>query len=66
MRVKEGPGAQYKRYFDLMVLQGNCYTLDELFDRVKSARQMSAWMEYLRVRDEEEVAKYKALFGEHK
>jgi hypothetical protein len=57
---------QYKRYFDLMALLGDCYTLDELFNRVKSARQMVAWMEYLQVRDEEEVAKYKALFGEQK
>jgi hypothetical protein len=57
---------QYKRYFDLMALLGNCYSLDELFDRVKSARQMVAWMEYLQVRDEEEVAKYKTLFGNGK
>jgi hypothetical protein len=65
MRAKEGPGAQYKRYYDLMALL-NCPTLDDLFDQVKSSKQMLGWMEYLQVRDEEEVAKYKALFGERK
>jgi hypothetical protein len=65
MRVKEGSGRQYKRYYDLMALL-KCPTLDDLFDRVKSSKQMLGWMEYLQVRDEEEAAKYKALFGNGK
>lgn len=43
---------------------GRCLSLDELFDRVKSSRQVAEWLEYLQLRDEEEVKRMKAMMGQ--
>ncbi len=46
-----------------MALVGNCYSLDELCVRVGSGANMTAWLLYLGMRDEEEMAKFKAMLG---
>ncbi len=45
-----------------MALVGNCYNLDELFARVGSGANMTVWLLYLEMREEEEVARIKAMF----
>ncbi len=46
-----------------MALVGNCYNLDELFARVGSGANITAWLLYLGMREEEEVARMKAMLG---
>jgi hypothetical protein len=45
-----------------MVLVGGCYSLDELCARVGSGVNMTAWLLYLGMREEEEAARIKAMF----
>lgn len=42
---------------------GHCLTLEEMYARVKSSHQMTGWLAYLELRDEEEVEKMKAIYG---
>jgi hypothetical protein len=43
---------------------GGCYTLGELFDRVKSSRQMIGWFAYLDIRDKREQERLEKMFSD--
>lgn len=51
------------RCYQLMEMSG-CLSLDEMFDKVKSARQLIGWYLYLDERDKRENERMEAMFGQ--
>lgn len=45
---------------------GHCLSFEELYARVKSSHQITGWLAYLELRDEEEAERLKKLYGDGK